>query len=70
MCKVNNVTVTQLLSALMLLLTDYAILGPAVSTLDNTTRKLRLLLSVGLRPYGASPADGKDWTGGTVACAG
>ena len=69
LCKDNGVSVTQLFSALMLYVTDSVILQERTAINGNTfNRKLRFLLSVGLRPFGADKSE--DWTGGTVACAG
>lgn len=72
LCKNNDITVTQFFSALMLYVTDAIILGEKAAETRSgnaVSRKLRFLLSVGLRPFGANDA-GDDWTGGTVACAG
>ena len=71
LCKENVITVTQFFSALLLYVTDAIILGEKAAIEDGNTfnRKLRFLLSVGLRPFGAYNSS-DDWTGGTVACAG
>ena len=67
-CKSRNLTITHFLSAIMIFVTDQVILGHK-SMDEKLDRKLRLLLSVGLRTYGKGMGE-KDWTRGTVACAG
>jgi len=76
LCKSQDVTITQFLSALIIFLTDFAINGDEATVAETAgLRKLRFLLSVGLRPFGSPKfyvdnSDNKDWTGKTVACAG
>eukprot|EP01038_Epipyxis_sp_PR26KG_P010295 gene10295-13840_t len=75
--KLNKVTVTNVLSAAMLLITNLAIqndVSPNQSNYEDI--KLRFLLSVGLRPF-ASPnyidqysTVKSDFTDGSVACTG
>ena len=69
LCKSNDITVTQFFSALMLYVTDAIIINEKATGDNNLSRKLRFLLSVGLRPFGTDGIS-KDWTGGTIACAG
>jgi hypothetical protein len=77
-CRANQVTITNALSACILSLTS-EFFQNGFSDTENTDLKkkdLRFLLSVGLRPFGANDHLDKDrknmmpdWTQGTVACA-
>jgi len=63
-CRTRGLTVTQVLDAAMLCAT-----AGIVSDEQRRAMNLRCLLSVGLRPFGKD-CPWKDFTGGTVACAG
>lgn len=79
MCRTQGVTITNALSAAILILTSTFFqngFSKDGAVLSLKEKNLRFLLSVGLRPFGAkgSEANGRnnavtDWTEGTVACA-
>ena len=72
LCKANKLTVTNLLSALMLISTSNLIQDVAVGA-QRRSLNLRFLLSVGLRGFGsngkAEEVKKMDFTDKTVACA-
>ena len=81
-CRAKGVTITNAASAAVLAVTAAAFQTAAANDGAGAfappdaravrAQRLRFLLSVGLRPFGAGGGDGgskKDFTGGTVACA-